>query len=168
MFTRFLVSLPIVVFAAVSANAQSVSDSTFGPTSGWTSAMIQNTTTPPSSATFTEIVPATGGFLGNVSGAGPYRQTTMTYQDGGIQVAHIYGAYTYSAATAGVSIAGLNFSYALIKFLPAGNTLSDAFAPLLLQNDTYYAAGSNSGTTPPYDGAIIQNSWATGDRKSVV
>jgi uncharacterized protein (TIGR03437 family) len=143
-----------VAILASSAIAQTVLDGTFGTASGWTSAMIQNTSVPLSSGTFAATVIPTGG----MGGSGPFRETTMTYQLGGIQVAHIYGGYTYSA-TAGVSIAALSFSYDLIKFLPLGDTLSVAYAPLLLQNNTYYAA-------LPYDGTVVANwqsaSYATG------
>jgi uncharacterized protein (TIGR03437 family) len=73
-------------------------------------------------------------------------------------VAHIYTAYTYAPSS--VQIAGLTYSYDLNEFQPQDPSRSVAYAPLLLQNDTYYAA-------LPYDGAFYPN-WRRLSRANLI
>ena len=113
--------------------------------------MIQNT--PAGTGTFTVTVPTTGGFTGT---GDAFRMTAQTYVNS-ISVAHINTAYIFAPSS--VSIAGLNYSYDL-KFLGAqGRVLSVAYSPLLLQNDTYYAAASDN---------ISGTNWTAFSRPSLI
>lgn len=145
IFSRMILStLLLLVIQVINVQAADpgtscyCSDTTF--TSNWSSLIIVNT----SGGNFSSTHVSTGG------NPTDYRQTTHTYGNGAIVVAHLNTQCSYNPQTQG-ALVSLGYSYDLRHFNPpAGQAV--AYRLLVFQNNTYYAGSVDS---------VFNDQWST-------
>jgi hypothetical protein len=105
----------------------------------WTAIKLRDTT-PGQAATFEVQPSATGG------DPGAYQQTSLNYQGGSADVAHVRDSFFYDPAASG-PLDTLDFSYSLVDVDSTPIGVSAQYSPLVSQGDSSYIAGGADPAT---------------------